>query len=98
VRIIHLVPSVGVEEGLENNGVRVYPNPASGVAVVSIDESIDCSELRIRNTAGQLVRRLPVKGMRSLEIDVEELLQGVYILEFYRGESRVAVKKLLIGN
>ena len=98
VRIIHLVPTVGFDEQPEQDGIHIYPNPASTRAVVHFDRQGDCSEIRIRNSLGQLVFLKSLSDEKILDVDLDSLPEGVYYVEFFEGNRRLAMKKLVVGN
>ena len=98
VRIIHLVPTVGMQENSQDTDVLLFPNPASGTAVVAIDGRINCTGIRIRNGSGQLIKMMETQGRDKVEMDVTEFQNGVYFLEFYHGDRRVAVRKMMVKN
>lgn len=99
VRIIHLVPMVSVDEfERDENGVTVYPNPASGSVALSFREYGYCTEALLRNQSGQLVKWMDAREKQNVILDLKGLPGGVYILEFFNDHERIALKKLVVEN
>ena len=93
VEDMHLVAYFKVYDGVgeDNSTIGVYPNPAK--EKITID-GIRPDEVQVYNAYGQLVKT--VRGTN--EIDVAELVEGVYLLRITDTEgknhvARVAVKE-----
>lgn len=73
-------------------GGVAYPNPTTGRVVVSLNEPIGEMTFYVLNSAGQAFLA-PAKslGERSVEFDLSELSQGLYILRV-KGRSFKVVK------
>ena len=79
--------------GVEENRFEafVYPNPTNGVVRI---EGVEVDEVRVYNALGQMVKI--VRGTN--EIDVEGLVEGVYMLRIMDADgichtARVVVKE-----
>ncbi len=94
--------TVGIDELSSNalaNSSYVYPNPAQGHVTVSVD-LIQSSKVQIdvMNTLGQLVKSSKADGQtgaNSIDIDVNSLTSGIYLLQIKVGNSHTT-KKLII--
>ena len=75
----------GVEEEAESIGV--YPNPARDRVVI---EGMEAVEVKVYNTSGQMVKC--VRGTN--EIDVEGLVEGVYLVRIADAERKVYTNKI----
>jgi hypothetical protein len=98
VRIVHLVPVTGTTEPPAPEGIRVFPNPSSGTVTIDLRKEQGCTEIRVRNAVGQLLRTYPASGNDRLEIGLHEQPEGIYYLEFMEGERRLGIQKLLLGD
>jgi hypothetical protein len=88
----------GIEE-LKDIGIRIYPNPNTGVFTLEMTSPAkEVLKLRILNASGQpvySVKNIEVKGTLSLPVDLNQLSQGSYLLELSNGKG-ILVRKLVI--
>ncbi|MDQ7039684.1 MAG: endonuclease/exonuclease/phosphatase family protein [Rhodothermus sp.] len=73
--------------------VQLYPNPARDRATLIWDGDRGPVTIRIWDVLGRLVRqweRLPASGSQRLEIDLEGLTAGVYLVEVIMRDRRVS--------
>ncbi len=89
VEDMHLVAYFKVYDGVgeDNSTIGVYPNPAK--EKITID-GIRPDEVQVYNAYGQLVKT--VRGTN--EIDVAELVEGVYLLHITDAEGIVYTNKI----
>lgn len=78
-----------VDESLDT--FSVYPNPASDYINITSEEKID--NIALYNSLGQLV--LEKKG-NTIQLDIEGLKSGLYVLKIY-SDSLSTIKKVLIN-
>ncbi len=88
---ITVLPCVGISETGSSEGLRVYPNPNSGVFTF---ETPEACEIKIYNSLGQEVYRASVAEGTS-PIDISGEAKGVYLLEMSNKESKRQVKILI---
>ena len=69
--------------------VQVYPNPAKDKVVI---EGIEASEVQVYNALGQMVKTV----LRTNEIDLSGLVEGVYLLHIMDAEGKVYTNKITI--
>ena len=74
----------------EAESVRIYPNPAHGTFNISYDDMID--KLAISSLSGQEIVR---KENTGNTININQLKQGVYIVEIHIGKQIIR-RKLLV--
>lgn len=94
--------TVGIDELSSNalaNSSYIYPNPAQGHVTLSID-LVQSSKVQVDvlNTLGQVVKSSKVDGQtgaNSIDIDVNALTSGIYLLQVKVGNSHTT-KKLII--
>lgn len=76
-------PSKGVEpkevENESNTTISVYPNPAYNIINVKLSNGATCSEAKIFNSIGALVKTVRIDGNEKA-VDVSELPNGFYII------------------
>ena len=79
---------------LTNVGNRaiVYPNPASALVTISIDNMLLQSTASLYDIAGRLLKNVVIRTS-SQQINVTSLSSGVYILKFADGTSERFVKE-----
>lgn len=84
--------SSGVNTYYQNDGIRIYPNPAKDV--ISIDGvSID-AVIRIYDATGRMVIETTAKTEKVL-LNISKILAGTYNLSITDTEGRTMVKKLV---
>jgi hypothetical protein len=68
-------------ENLDNNGMKVYPNPTNGKIRVSTEEAF-IEEIKIFDMGGSLIEDCPsyIHG-QTAELDLSSALDGIYVLE-----------------
>jgi len=76
----------------------VFPNPTNGITVFETD-SLDISggQLSIYTTTGKKIAQFAIVDDRRLSFDASFLEQGIYILEFRKGNARER-KRLIVLN
>ena len=71
------------------NNINIYPNPASDVIYVDVDESFNAV---IYNYQGQVVKNVNVDNG---QINVSDLTAGIYFLEI-RANNNVMIEKIIL--
>jgi hypothetical protein len=81
--------------------LAVYPNPASDLLQVVLDnQELSSATLRILDLNGRLVAEQNysvVKGMQELQIPVQQLNEGVYIVSL-ESDGYIAVSRIIISR
>ena len=75
--------------------LSIYPNPASGIININIDNELPVDCLRIYSQAGLMVREIK-SPPGQMKIDIHEFTQGLYILEIRYANGFVTRGKVLI--
>jgi hypothetical protein len=84
--------AIGVDELMQNNNIRLFPNPVSNKLYISSDVPFEnATEIEIINTLGQTVLKLNYTN----EIDVSTLSQGYYTLKIISPDKRQFHSKFL---
>ncbi|WP_047549567.1 M1 family aminopeptidase [Psychroserpens sp. Hel_I_66] len=69
---------LGVNDGLIDRELVLYPNPTSEVLHINKPESLDISEVKIFNPLGQLVNKMPF----TQTIDTSSWTTGLFFVQF----------------
>jgi PKD repeat protein len=95
--VVNEIPATGVTE-VNSTPIHftVYPNPASGVVVVTLSNWTQGTELCVKNLLGQMVWQQAITNSQAV-INVSDIAEGVYVVEL-RNERSTAVKQLLINR
>jgi len=65
------------------NVLSVYPNPASDKAIISVySEGFEHGVIRIFDITGQLVRSMDIDSEATRQLDVSNMIPGVYAVEY----------------
>jgi hypothetical protein len=74
---------------MENNRIKIYPNPTTGVIYVELDKAFDAV---VYNYQGQVVMR---EYDNNGQIDLSELNTGVYFVEIREGNN-IKIEKVVV--
>ncbi|MBI5538579.1 MAG: C10 family peptidase [Bacteroidia bacterium] len=89
---------IGVEETLLSRFLSFYPNPATDVLFVKLNDIHNWDgEIEIYNITGSLVKKCNIKlsSENSASINVSELKQGFYIIKAKGNEGEFSTKLLI---
>jgi PKD repeat protein len=83
---------------LLNDGVSVYPNPASGVFTVATTEVFGKNvTIEVRTMSGQIVKVMENVGTSMVQVDASTMSNGMYLVKVSNGEKEIT-RKLHIQN
>jgi hypothetical protein len=85
---------IRVTGNVDNVPFIVYPNPVSKQLVAAYDNATINSILTIINSAGQKILSVPTNGQSKTTIEVSNLANGTYIIQ-YIGDSEILMKKFI---
>lgn len=80
-----------------STGVELYPNPAKDRLMLTFSNSLEVeASIRVLNSFGQIMKTIvsQATGEVSLDLDISDLVPGVYFLELRTSEGS-AVKKFI---
>ena len=80
------------EKGIENQLIKIYPNPSSGNFNIEIDENLIGLKATIYNLLGQKIKTFDLKSTTTNQY----LNKGIYLLEIEK-EGIKTVKKLIVN-
>ncbi|MBC7774911.1 MAG: T9SS type A sorting domain-containing protein [Phycisphaerae bacterium] len=77
--------------------IKVYPNPAVNFVNVDLPQNDLTGTLSILSASGQTVRSMQSsEGQTSIQMDVQDLPKGVYLVRWVQSDEQVVLKKLLV--
>jgi hypothetical protein len=85
---------LGTDQNSLNN-IKVYPNPAHDKISISV-ENAGIKAIRIMDIQGKLITSYEGLTDNKMEISVQNLESGIYLLELISSSGSKAVKKLLV--
>ena len=87
--IVYCKQAEGVGENENGTKVAVFPNPANGLVCI---EGVVADEVQVYNALGQMVKTV----RETNEIDVADLVEGVYLVRIMDAEGKVYTNKITI--
>jgi hypothetical protein len=63
------------------NEMKVYPNPASDKVTIEIPNGVKLEDVKVYNLFGQLIKVMKANQTNGFEMDVKDLIAGVYIVQ-----------------
>jgi|GEM_PF-1557649 len=77
--------------------INVYPNPTSHFITIDLPHIVDTqSTLTLKNIGGQTLQNLQLypSPLNKQQIDLSDYLTGIYLLEYFNGET-ITVEKII---
>ena len=90
IRVISQYPTLTKAALPEKTGIRIYPNPASGVVV--IDNILSYDRLEVRTISGRLIESVELTDNMSIEYSMSGYNQGIYLFIFHSQGTVFTVK------
>lgn len=94
--LVKNVLTVGINEVIDS-GIEVYPNPTTGVVIISIDETISgYCDVAVYNSVGIIVNEIRAEVSNEIKIDLSDLISGSYLLTINTGnkvQSKILIKQ-----
>ncbi|MEI6765923.1 MAG: T9SS type A sorting domain-containing protein [Bacteroidota bacterium] len=91
--------SIGINEGIREKGLAVYPNPSNGIFTVSLPASSGISaSVKVFETTGRLIETLtvPCSGQNAT-IDLSAYPEGLYFIQL-QSEGINSTQKVMISR
>ena len=86
--------AVSISEEL-NQQLAVYPNPTDGNIKVELSHEAGIESYKLLDLQGRLMKAGSVGGAKELEVERENLMEGVYFLRIKLSDGREAVRKIV---
>lgn len=73
-------------------GVKIYPNPSSGLVFINTQEFLENAKIKVLDVTGKLLLELNNQNGNDFTIDLSSLTSSIYILEITEGDRKYIVK------
>ena len=94
--IVTVILCVGIDEGLNDFGILIYPNPNSGQFTIEKPSDLN-KEVRVKllDATSKLIldKVIPI-GKQRIEMDITQYSSGIYYLQL-NVDDEVSVKQIL---
>lgn len=89
---------IGIDETLNTQTIRVYPNPAKEFVTINLNEFTDkVNSISLINIQGQQISSTQIAEEKSIRLALHGLPYGVYFIQIDT-EQGVLTKKLVVGK
>ena len=79
-----------------DNKFYCFPNPASDKLFISYDNQMFFTHIEIVDLMGRLLKTIPLSaGVNTIEVNINSLSAGVYLLGLNKNKSRVVMQKFI---
>ena len=78
----------------QKNEIQLYPNPTNGRFKLKANYDFEDTQIKIRNSSGQLVKSFQYSSHSSREIEIPGS-KGIYFVEFENPNGVLEVKKVI---
>ncbi len=89
---ISITSTILATDNFLNNSFSVSPNPASKLLKISNIDNININEINLTDLNGRIVKSEKVNNISSLEINIEVLTSGLYLLNMNTDKGTVTKK------
>jgi hypothetical protein len=93
IKINKVTSPSGLTENNEN-GLKVYPNPSTGVFTIELPSEMQQAKIEIINSVGSLVYQSEMSDTKI--IHTQTLAKGLYFVKVKSTDSKVMVKKVVV--
>ena len=93
--VLKVVSDVSGFDLLDKNNVRIYPNPVTDKAVISLDKAYDQVEVSIETVSGSMLSTQQFNGLSQLNIDLSALAKGFYIVRVKGDKELISTSKVM---
>ena len=81
------------DANLLENGVRIYPNPSSGLFTIKKLRNIDLSKAELYDINGRLIKTIDLTAMQNeKEIDITNVASGIYFMSLTSKDAKSVIK------
>jgi autotransporter-associated beta strand protein len=85
--VLKVDPVNGIES-VQNSKVKVYPNPVSDRAEISLDKVYDYVSINVESLSGSLIKSNSFSGLSQMNLDLSTLPKGFYIIRI-KGDNEL---------
>jgi hypothetical protein len=80
----------------QERGFSIVPNPANNLITLSIEDYLNgLKEISILNSSGMTLKKIPVGGGQSIDVDLSKFESGVYFVKIETMDSKSITQKLI---
>ena len=88
--------SLGVEDDILKDGVKIYPNPSNGTFYVKNDLNFNLQKATIYDMSGRLIFEMNLSGAsESSAINLTGMAKGMYLVHIH-SDNAFVTKKLIL--
>jgi Secretion system C-terminal sorting domain len=89
--------TLSVSCGNNSKTITAYPNPVSKKIILTINNNFNSGKINILTVTGTLIRKINYKLQQgnAVEIDVENILKGMYLLQVVDNSGRMEIVKII---
>ncbi|MFM9943958.1 MAG: DUF1028 domain-containing protein [Bacteroidia bacterium] len=80
-------------QNLNKVHIEIFPNPSNKVVEIKLDNA-QVDKIEITDITGRVVLVQEVKS-KLTEIDMESWMSGIYFINFYKGELKLTIAKIM---
>ena len=90
-------PCTGINEMSDHSGIKIYPNPTTGMVTVNFDQNPGAVEVSVVNTLNRVVYAESAKLSASskLNIDLSNLSKGIYFIKLKTNKTEETLKVII---
>jgi PKD repeat protein len=90
-------PCTGINEMNDLSGIKIYPNPTTGIITIGFDQNIGNVEVTVMNTLNKVVYSKSTETIpgNSLNIDLSNLAKGIYFIKLKSDKIEKTIKVIL---
>ena len=90
--------TVGISNILDNNQIRIYPNPTKGKILIQNLTHYKTDNIIIRNILGEIIITNNNVVNSLVSLDLSKFENGIYFIEIYTGNGKRIEKIILQSN
>lgn len=90
-------PPLSIDEIVSQN-ISLYPNPFSKTATITFGKHIENATLQFTNSIGQVVKEMKQVSGQEIQINRDNLGNGLYFVRLLTDGETLAVKKIIIAD
>ena len=97
ITFTYITSTLGIENENSIENIKIFPNPTQGDVTISNIQNLDLKTLEIYNVLGGLVNKQSINSeLDRIDLNLNNLNQGVYFLRLKNGTDGVKTQKLII--
>ncbi len=87
----------GINDKTDLSGIRIYPNPTSGIITIDFGQNTGAVEIAVVNTLNKIVYAGSLKTMngKKMNIDLSDLSKGIYFIRLKTDRSDETSKVII---